>query len=288
VTTTGPSSTSGRQDPPSPESEASFRERALSGAPNPLERIDHLFHHTSRRIWLGVVGLAILLAAGVLWTAVAKQTITADAPAVIVPPSGVYTVGSPVGGAVSSLLVREGGAVRSGQPLALIRPGGSASAVGVRSPVSGRVLAVETRVGDASAPGTPMFVIVPLHMRAMAIALFPESSVAQLAVGQQVAVTVSGVSPERYGKAIGRVVAIEEVPVSEQRLKQLTGDFSLATFSRQAGGVREVRIRLTPAHTPSGLAWEGGRGPAGPLPVDSRALAAVTVSQQTLLSKAFG
>jgi multidrug resistance efflux pump len=288
VTTTDPSPTSARQEPASPESEASFRERALSGAPNPLERIDHLFHHTSRRIWLGVLGLAVLLAAGVLWSAVAEETITADAPAVIVPPSGVYTVGAPVSGAVSSLLVGQGDVVRSGQPLALIRPGGSASAVNVRSPVSGRVLAVEMRVGDVSTPGNPMFVIVPLRTRAMAIALYPESSVAQLAVGQTVAVTVSGVSPERYGKAVGRVAAIEEVPVTEQRLKQLTGDFSLTALSRQSGGVREVRIRLTPAHTPSGLAWEGGSGPAGPLPVGSRAVTYVTVSHKTLISKVFG
>ena len=288
MTTTGPAPTSDPQEPPSPESEASFRERALSGAPNPLERIDHLFHHTSRRIWVGVIGLAILLAAGVLWIAIAKETITADAPAVIVPPSGVYTVGSPVSGVVSSVLVREGGVVRSGQPLALVRPGASASAVGVRTPVSGRVLAVEIRVGDASTPGSPMFVIVPLRTPAMAIALYPESSVAQLAVGQSALVTVSGVSPERYGKAVGRVAAIEEVPVSEQRLKQLTGDFSLTALSRQSGGLREVRIRLTPAHTPSGLAWEGGPGPAAPLSVGSRAVAAVTVSQKTLLSKAFG
>lgn len=287
MTTTGPSPTS-PQEPPSPERDAPFRERALSGAPNPLERIDHLFHHTSRRIWVGVIGLAILLAAGVLWSAIAEETITADAAAVISPPSGVYTVGAPVGGAVTSLLAREGGDVRSGQPLALIRSGASAGAVAVRSPVSGRVLAVELRVGDVTPAGNTMFVIDPIHTREMAIALFPESSVAQLAVGQSVAVTVSGVSPERYGKAVGRVAAIEEVPVTEQRLKQLTGDFSLTALSRQARGFREVRVRLKRGDTPSGLQWEGGRGPGGPLPVGARAVASVTVSHETLISKVFG
>jgi multidrug resistance efflux pump len=207
---------------------------------------------------------------------------------VIAPPSGVYTVVAPVGGTVTSLLVPEGGIVRSGQPLALIRSGGSANAVGVRSPVTGRVLAVEVRVGDISGAGNPMFVIDPIHTREMAIALYPESSVHQLAVGQSVAVTISGISPERYGKVVGRVAVIEEVPVTEQRLKQLTGDFSLTPLARQASGVREVRIRLTAAHTPSGLAWAGGRGPAGPLPVGSRAVTSVTVSQQTLISKVFG
>jgi multidrug resistance efflux pump len=154
--------------------------------------------------------------------------------------------------------------------------------------VTGRVLAVEVRVGDVSGAGNPMFVIDPVHTQEMAIALYPESNVHQLAVGQTVTVAVSGFSPERYGKVVGRVAVIEEVPVTEQRLKQLTGDFSLTPLSRQAGGVREVRIRLTPGHTPSGLAWEGGNGPPGPLPVGSRAVTSVTVSQRTLISKVFG
>jgi len=34
---------------------SSFRDRALGDPPSPLEHIDHLFHQTSRRIWLGVL-----------------------------------------------------------------------------------------------------------------------------------------------------------------------------------------------------------------------------------------
>jgi hypothetical protein len=101
-------------------------------------------------------------------------------------------------------------------------------------------------------------------------------------------VQVNGVSPERYGRAIGRVAFIGPVPITDERLEQLTGDQSFAAVVGSAGEMREVRIRLARADTPSGLAWTQGQGPAGPLPVGVRAVAIVTVSRETLIGKAFG
>ena len=264
-----------------------FSERALTGAPNPLERIDHLFQHTSRRIWLGVLGLALLLAAGVLWTAVAKQTITADAPTVIVPPSGIFRAGELEAGTVTSVLVREGDAVRKGQPLAQVQPAGAAASHSVRSPVAGEVISVETRPGDVSRGGAPMFLVAP-HVAPVAIAFVPSAEVSQLAAGQRVAVTVNGAAPDRYGKAIGRVTAIGPVPVTDQRLQQITGDASLLGLTRRMGPTREVRIALTPARTPTGVAWTGGEGPASRLPLGVRAVSSITVRRETLIGKVFG
>ena len=58
--------------PDRPATEPTFAERALGAPPNPLDNIDHVFRHTARRTWLGVLGLALLLTAGVVWTAVAR------------------------------------------------------------------------------------------------------------------------------------------------------------------------------------------------------------------------
>jgi multidrug efflux pump subunit AcrA (membrane-fusion protein) len=275
-------------DEQSTNGERPFRDRALGGAPNPLERIDHLFHQTSKRIWLGTLGLALLLVAGVLWTVIAKQSITSEGPAVIVPPTGLFDAARLEAGTVASVLVREGEVVSRGQPLAKLQPAGATRTVDLRSPVAGRVLTVEVRAGDNSPAGTRMFRLAPLNVRPMAIALFPAATISQLAAGQDVAVQVNGVSPERYGRAIGRVAYIGPVPITDRRLEQLTGDPSFATVARTAGELREVRIRLERADTPSGLAWTHGQGPAGPLPVGVRAVAVVTISRETLISKAFG
>jgi multidrug resistance efflux pump len=287
MTTSDTEPGSGHPESQASKSAAPFHERALTGAPNPLERIDHLFQHTSRRIWLGVLGVALLLAAGVLWAAVAKQTITADAPTVIVPPSGIFRAGELEAGTVTSVLVREGDAVQKGQPLAQFQPPGAPAVHSVRSPVAGEVISVETRPGDVSRAGAPMFLVAP-RVAPMAIAFVPSADVSQLAVGQRVAVTVNGVAPDRYGKAIGRVAAIGPVPVTDQRLQQLTGDTSLLGLTRNMGPTREVRIALTPADTPSRLAWTGGPGPASRVPLGVRAVSSITVRRETLLGKVLG
>ena len=132
-----------------------------------------------------------------------------------------------------------------------------------------------------------MFLVAPGD-RPMAIAFVPSAQVSQLALGQDVAVTVNGVSPERYGKAKGRVAAIGPISVNDQRLQELTGDASLVGLTRSLGPIREVRIALTRAGTPSGLAWTGGSGPASPLPTGVRAVSSITIGRETLLGKVIG
>jgi multidrug efflux pump subunit AcrA (membrane-fusion protein) len=272
---------------PSPTPERPFRDRALGGGANPLEHVDHLFRHTSRRIWLGVLGLALLLGAGVLWTAVADESITADASALIVPRQGIYTVGDLNVGVVTAVLVREGQVVHRGQPLARIQAADSGRVVGVPSSVARRILSVQVRAGDPSGAGSPMFLIAPLKARSMAIALVPASAVSQFRVGQKATVAVNGVAPDLYGRAIGRVASIGNIPDTDQRLRQLTGDSSLLGLVSQLGSVREVRIALTGAPTPSGVAWTGGAGPPAPIPVGSHAVVTITVARRRLIDKVF-
>ena len=284
MTTPDTQPTSEHTEPQATESAAPFGERALTGAPNPLERIDHLFQHTSRRIWLGVIGLALLLAAGIVWSAVAKQTITKEAAAIILPRSGVFRAGELTSGTVTSVLAREGDRVRRGQALAQVQPAGAPAVQSVRSPVAGEVISVATRTGDVTRPGAPMFLIAP-NATPIAISFVAAAEISQLAVGQHVVVTINGVPPDRYGKAIGRVAAIGPIPVSDQRLQQISGDNSLLAITRNLGPTREVRVALTKADTPSGLAWTGGPGPADHPPLGVRAVSSITIKRETLIGK---
>jgi HlyD family secretion protein len=196
-------------------------------------------------------------------------------------------VGELEAGTITSVRVHEGDAVQKGQPLAEVQPTGAGGPQTIRSPLTGTVVAVETRAGDVSRPGAPMFLLAP-HAPAVAIAFVPSGEVSQLAVGQSAAVTINGVDPDRFGKAKGRVAAIRPIPVTDERLQELTGDASLLGITRNFGPSREVHIALTRANTPSGLAWTGGSGPANPLPVGVRGVSAITVRRDTLIGKALG
>jgi multidrug resistance efflux pump len=267
--------------------DSSFADRALGGPPNPLDNIDQVFRHTARRTWLGVLGIALLVGAGVLWTAVAQQKVVVDAPAVVVPEQGVFTAGEFESGTVASVAVVAGDEVTQGEVLAEVQLPGSARSVDVRSPVAGRVLAVDVRAGDVSPAGSPMFRIVPPG-DPVVVALYPAADVSRLAVGQHVSVTVNGVAPARYGRAVGQITAIGSIPVSDQRLRQLTGDSSLLGLVVRLGPLREVTISLDRDSTASGVRWEGGGGPAAPIAVGTRATAGITVGERTLLDRAFG
>ena len=269
--------------PTSPPSD--FRERALGGSPNPLDNIDHVFRHTARRTWLGVLGLTVLLGAGVLWTAVAQQKVTVLASAVMAPQVGVYTAGEAQPGLVTSVSVEEGEDVQEGQVLAEVQVA-EGSTVRVTSPVSGRLLTVEVRPGDVAGGGAPMFRIAPPG-ELMAIAFYPAADVSRIELGQRVDVAVNGVAAGRFGRAVGRVDFIGSTPVSESRLRQITGDTSLLALVQRLGPVREVRITLQKADTPSGVAWDGGDGPAAPVSVGTFATAEITVGERTLLERAF-
>ena len=94
-------------------------------------------------------------------------------------------------------------------------------------------------------------------------------------------------APERFGRAVGRVESIGSIPASDNRLRQITGDSSLLGLVERLGPVREVQIALERDDTPSGIAWDGGTGPPGPVTVGTRAVAQITVGRQTLLDRAF-
>ncbi len=262
-----------------------FAERALGGSANPLDNIDHVFRHTARRTWLGVLGLAVLLGAGVLWTAVAEQKVVVDASAIVAPHDGVFAVGQEVGGLVTEVLVSPGEEVTTGQVLAEVQTS-SGKPVDVSSPVAGLVISVDVRAGDITGVGEGMVRIAPPGEQ-LAIAFYPAGDVSRLAVGQTVAVTVNGVLPDQQGRAVGHVDSIGPTPVTDQRLRQISGDASLLALVQRLGPLREVQIRFEKADTPSGIAWAGGRGPSAPLATGTLAVAAITVGQRTLLDRAF-
>ena len=265
--------------------EPTFRDRALGDNPNPLEHIDHLFTHTARRLWLGVVGLAVLLGAGVLWTVVTTQAQTMTAPVLVVPPEGVYAVGAGHPGLVTELLVVQGDLVEQGQTLGVVELADGRE-VEIQSPIRGRIVADDIRLGDTLTGAEPAFRIAPDSPLA-GIVLVPADQVSRIRIGMPASLTVNGIDRSEYGVVTGEVSSISPIAVSGARLRQITGDDSLVALPERLGVLREVVITLNHADTPSGLAWTRGDGPAGALPIGVRGQATVEVGRERIISKAF-
>jgi HlyD family secretion protein len=213
---------------------------------------------------------------------------TVQAQAVIVPKAGLFTAETAEVGRVSSVLVHVGSDVGRGQQLATLAVPTPRHTTAVASPVAGVVVSVDVRAGDIAQPGATLFLIAPGNAVPMAIGLYPATKIDQISIGQKAEVAVNGVDPSKYGFALGHVAAIGPIPVTNERLSELTGNASLLSLVSQLGPLREVDIKLERSDTPSGLKWSVGRGPSSRLPIGVRAAAKVTIGEQTILHQAFG
>ena len=265
--------------------EPSFRDRALGGAANPLDNVDHLFRQTPSRLWSGLVGLIVVVAAVIVWTCLAQQSVIVRGEATVVPPEGFFVAGEGVTGLVTAVSVQAGQHVATGQPLATVKT--ASGRVTIASPLTGAVVAVDVRVGDLTT-GAGVASLAQSGAAPTAVGLFAAAEVSSLAVGQAVEVGVNGFSSGRYGSVRARVAAVAEVPASATRLQQLTGNAGLASTLAQEGPLYEVTLALERADNPSGVAWTRGSGPAGPVPFGALAVASVTVERESLVRKAFG
>src|SRR5205085_7582720 len=86
-----------------------------------------------------------------------------------------------------------------------------------------------------------------------------------LARGTEAQVELAGAGAA-FGYAKGAVASVSQFPVDPATVKSLTANTALGDIARSLGPVREVIITLTPASTPSGIAWGRGQGPPGKLP----------------------
>lgn len=96
-----------------------FRADALERLRNP-ERLDTLMEVTSMKAWIGLAAMAIVIAAGVLWSVAGRLPDTVLGRGVLVRQGGLYSVQSMGGGAVLEVLTPLGSRVRRGDVVARV------------------------------------------------------------------------------------------------------------------------------------------------------------------------
>ncbi len=276
------------ETPQEPARAATFEERALSEAGNPLEQLDLVFKRTTGQLWFGVLGLAALVGALIIWGVVAQRTVTIAAPVVFSPESGLYPVGELAGGLVVSITPSEGDRVAVGETLAIVT-----SAEGVQvpvvAPIDGVVVAVDTAEGRVNLVGSPMFLLAPVDEQPVALAVVGASDLAALELGQEATVEIGSINPQAFGSLRADVRSIGAVPLSRARLGDIFGDPTQVAVALQAGPLYEVVLepRLDPV-SPSGLAWTVGQGPPSLPPLGAVGRAQIVVDRTSLAAQVFG
>lgn len=267
--------------------ELTFEQRAIGDVVNPLEQIDSVFRRTGSRLWLGVAGIFMLVAALVIWGFVAQRIVTTDTPVMLVPRSGLFPVGILETGVIVDVLVGEGDSVTAGQRLAtLANP--AVGEIQIVAPITGIVVAVDAVKGQVTGQGNSVFLLAPQGESTVAIGLVGPAQVNGLREGQKVTIAFPTVNQQSGGRLIGTLHHIGVTPVSSTRVAAVLGSGGLAAQVLQQGPVYEVQIELTPATTPSGYAWTVGAGPPIAPPITSIGIASIETSRQSIASQVFG
>ena len=103
----------------SKKSEAIFSQEALDKMRSP-EKLDTVLPITSPISWMGLIAVAVMMVAVVLWSIFGSFTVKANGMGMIMDPKGVVNVTSIIGGKLDKLYVHLGDTVEKGERIAHI------------------------------------------------------------------------------------------------------------------------------------------------------------------------
>jgi HlyD family secretion protein len=136
----------------------------------------------------------------------------------------------------------------------------------VLAKASGRVIEVKLTDGDAVTRGRPIATLeVAPHGAADLVAeiYIPAQDGKRVKAGMPIRLSPSVVKPEEDGYLEGVVDSVSPFPVSEQSMLRAVRNQNIVQALLKDGPVYEAHVRvITDAHTPSGLRWSNGHGPA--------------------------
>lgn len=209
---------------------------------------------------LALIGLAGLLA----WMLMGRVAVTTRGVGVVTNPPANASVVAPADGVLQSAPTATGQAVVVGETLAVIatRDG---QRVDVPSPADGTVVGLGPGPGAAVHGGEALVTVAPASTSQVAYVYVPSSTNDQVRPGMRVFLSPSSTDSTVDGLLLGTVSAVSPLPVSESRVRYVTGSEELTADALAAGPVDEVQVSLEPAQTPSGWAWTRPQGATAPV-----------------------
>ena len=235
---------------------------------------------------IALVGLALLIAAAVLWSVFAQAPETIVGDGVIVPSTGYTEAGTRTVGVVNSVLVSPGDEVEAGQTLVTIDPQNpAAQRETVTAASAGVVVEVFARPGRPTALGQPLVILLPDSVESVTKAFMPAGQAETITPGMQALISPADAPRAQYGFIVGEVRSVAPAPVSRDRLLALLGDNDdLVDYLLSKGPVQEVTVTMNRAETPSGYEWTIAQGPNFAISSSTLASVAVVTSNRSVAS----
>ena len=251
---------------------------------DPAAEVARLIPVTDRPSWLMLVGLALLVAASLVWVFLGTMPDEVGGAGLIIPQGGFVEVGVDVVGSIIDVQVNPGDEVAAGSVVARIRDE-DGNIVSVTAPVDGKVATVLVRAGGVTDRGATLMELIPKDSTLVAVAFVPAGPGKRVQQGMPVRVSLESFPRSQFGMLEGIVLAVSPVPVSPERVTLMVGDNqTLADYFTAQGPILEVTVSLSiDAATASGYRWTTGKGPQASISPGTLADVAVVVSSDTVI-----
>jgi len=224
-----------------------FRKVALDRLSSP-EELDELLQVTRLRGWLLLVAVALVMAAGGVWSVVGSIPVTSQGQGVLMPAREPSVVRAPWSALVAELKVAEGDAVVEGQPLARLYTtagdGGAGEWATLTAPADGRVYAVLVASGETVPAEAPLLRLTAPDAALAATLFLAPAAARRVAPGMPVRLSPQQTGNRGGARVTGTVVRVAALPSSAASLERLVDDRRLAASLAEAGLRLRVDVRI--------------------------------------------
>ena len=302
-----------------------FNRAALDKLRSP-EKLDTMIRSTGPVGWMGLISIAVLCFAIVLWSFYGSFTEKADGKGLILDSAGVVNITHTAGGKVTELYVQTGDHVHKGQLVAhMEQPEQSAD---TRMAQYGTELAandrdVQSRVyqydakrqqqtanediyceydgivdevmaseGQILSAGAPICTVRLTEERKDLSGIFyiPVDKGKRVVPGMTIQLAPNGVDVSQTGSLLGVVESVSQYPISSAGIEKGLGNAQLAQYvlSKDGGAAVEVKFSLVKdASSESGYLWTSVVGKHTPITPGSYCTGAVVIERQMPIEKVF-
>ncbi|MBO5650411.1 MAG: HlyD family efflux transporter periplasmic adaptor subunit [Selenomonas sp.] len=302
-----------------------FSKEALSKMRSP-EKLDLAMSITTPIGWMGLIAVAAMVFAIVIWSVFGSFTVKADGMGMIMDSSGISKVYALSGGTVDEIYVHSGEKVEKGELIAHVnmaqedaatrmaqyapelavssreaatrvhefdsRRYQKESAEYIYSPYDGTVDEILVGEGSIVSNGMPL-----IHVRIdggrenfKGVLYIPVDKGKRVEKGQTIQLAPNGVDVSQTGSLLGTVRSVSQYPVTTQYMQRVLGNEQLAQWiiSSQQSSVMEVNFDLVrDPGSESGYLWTSSVGEHKPITAGSFCTGSIIIERQPPIQKVF-
>ena len=302
-----------------------FSKEALDKMRSP-EKLDTTMSITTPIGWMGLVAVAVMVLAIVVWSVFGSFTVKADGMGMIMDPSGISNIYALSGGTVDELYVHSGKKVEKGDLIAHVsmaqedaatrmaqyapelaassreavtrvheydsRRYQKESAEYIYSPYDGKVDEILVGEGSIVTSGMPLVQVrVDGGQESLrGILYIPVDKGKRVEKGQTIQLAPNGVDVSQTGSLLGTVRSVSQYPVTPQSMRKVLGNEQLAQWiiSSQQSSVMEVNFDLVrDPGSESGYLWTSSVGEHKPITAGSFCTGSIIIERRPPIEKVF-